>query len=101
MNASCSALLNSGIDLRCLVAGVGCVLSKDNNLHVDPNTLEYAHAKAVFEFVFESIDYKIVASHTSGSFTLDVYEKALEQCRESSKDIFQFYKKIMLEKSWY
>lgn len=98
VNACCCALLNSGIDLKCLIAGVGCVLSDDNTLHIEPSSLEYAHAKAIFEFVFESIDYKIVASHTSGSFTLDIYEEALKMCRESSKGIFEFYKKLMLEK---
>lgn len=84
--------------MKFLIAGVGCVLSKDGVLHVDPSTLEYSHAKATFEFVFESVDYKIVASHTSGSFTLDVYEEALGKCRKCSSQIFEFYKKLMMEK---
>lgn len=83
--------------MKCLVAGVGCVLNENNSLIVEPSSLEYTHAKAKFEFVFESVDYKIVACHTSGYFTFDIYEEALQKCREASRNMFEFYKKLMLD----
>lgn len=98
INASCLALLNAGIDMKFLIAGVGCVLGEDDILRINPGPLQYAHSKAIFEFVFESVDYKLLASHTSGSFTLDIYENALKKCREASGQVFSFYKKVILEK---
>lgn len=84
--------------MKFLIASVGCVLSKEDVIYVEPNALQYAQAKATFEFVFESVNYKIVSSYTSGSFTLNIYEEALDACRKASLQVFEFYKKILLQK---
>lgn len=92
VNASCLALLNSGISMYALVAGVHCVLMDDNELILDPDQLDFEHAVASLTFVFESIHLNVVAAHTSGRFTIEQYHRAVIKCKHASKTIFNFYR---------
>ncbi|XP_018335046.1 exosome complex component RRP46, partial [Agrilus planipennis] len=94
INATCAALLNSGIDMRFLLAAVNCTVDKDNELHLDPDQIERDHAKAAFTFVFDSLDKKVVSSQTTGSFTLQQFQVALDLCKAACDCIFDFYKTI-------
>lgn len=92
------ALLNSGISMYALVAGVHCVLMADNELILDPDQLVFEHAVATLTFVFESINLNVVAAHTSGRFTIEQYHRAAMKCKHASQSIFNFYRAAM-EKS--
>lgn len=78
-----------------LVAGVHCVLMADNELILDPNQLDFEQAVASLTFVFESIHLNMVASHTSGRFTIEQYHRAVMRCKHASKSIFNFYRTAM------
>ncbi|KAK4884817.1 hypothetical protein RN001_001088 [Aquatica leii] len=95
VNACCFALLNSGIDMKFLVASASCALDDKGVFHLDPDKLLSDKAKANFVFVFDNIAKRIIASHTSGSFNLAQYEEALELCKKACDAIFDFYKTKM------
>lgn len=89
------ALLNSGIDMRFTIAALTCALLKDERLCLDPVLLELEDAKAVFVFVFDSNEGRIVASHTTGTFGIKHFKEALRLCKEASTDIFEYYKSTL------
>lgn len=90
--------MDSSIDMKFLVAGVGCVLGKDDSLCTHSGLLDYAHAKATFDFVFDSVEGRIVASQTTGSYTLETYEAALQKCKEESVHIFNYFRNVISNK---
>ncbi|KAF5274999.1 hypothetical protein FQA39_LY06936 [Lamprigera yunnana] len=83
VNACCFALLNSGIDMKFLVASATCALDENGVFHLDPDKLIINKSKATFVFVFDNVAKRIIASHTSGSFNLAQYGEALELCKNA------------------
>lgn len=92
VNASCLALLNSGISMNALVAGIHCVLMPDNKLVLDPDQLIFEQAVASLTFIFESTQLNVVATHTTGRFTIEQYHRAMIKCKHASTTIFDFYR---------
>lgn len=95
MNASCLALLNSGLSMKSLLGGVHCVITSDNELVLDPDQLVSEHAVASLTFVFESVHRNVVAVHTTGRFTIGQYNDAVIKCRHASDIIFKFYREVI------
>lgn len=81
--------------MKCLLAGVHCVITNDNELVLDPDQDICGNAIASLTFVFESIQKNIVAVHTTGRFTIGQYNDAVTQCRQASEIIFKFYKEAI------
>lgn len=98
VNAACLALLDSGVDMRFLIGAVCCVLDDKGDLHIDPGSIVMENAKATFEFVFDNIAGNVVTSYTSGSFSVEQYETALNRCRSASTHIFLYYRDIVAKK---
>ncbi|KAJ3649240.1 hypothetical protein Zmor_020993 [Zophobas morio] len=94
LNATCLALLNSGIDMKCMYAAVTCFLDRSDSIVLIPPADE-REIKGSFMFVFDSVEKTILASHTEGSFSIDQYKDALSLCREESTNIFNFFKKAL------
>lgn len=92
VNASCLALLNSGLSMKALLAGVHCVITNDNEIVLDPDQNTSEHAAASLTFVFDSIEKNIVAVHTTGKFTIGQYNDAVTQCKHASETVFKFYR---------
>lgn len=92
INATCLALLDSGIDLKFLVAAGSCILNQKNELEIEqlPSLLE--EPKATFVFAFDSVGKRVIASHTTGSFSSDVYQSAIELCRTQCEQVLEFFK---------
>ncbi|KAK9759081.1 3prime exoribonuclease family, domain 1 [Popillia japonica] len=97
INAVCLALLTSGIDMRFSIAAVSCTLSKNEEMYLDPGLLELKDAKAVFVFVFDSNEGQIVASHTTGTFSVNQFKQALKLCKGASTEIFEYYRTALKE----
>lgn len=106
VNSVTLSLINSGLDMNHLMAGVHCGLDNDDVLHLDPESnvgflLNRNHKhrskkfKASFTFVYENINKSIVGVHTDGSFSMQKYNEAVELCRNASEKIFDFYKSII------
>jgi len=95
INAACLAVLNSGLAMKYLVAAVHCIIDKDNEFIIDPNHRQSKDAKANLTFVFDSIDYNCIVTHTIGIFSIGQYNDIFLLCKEASKNIFQFYRDIV------
>lgn len=92
INAACLALLNSGMSMKMLLAGVHCVIDENGEVVLDPDQDRCEKAQASLTFVFDSIEKNTVAMHTTGRFTIGQYNEALTQCKQASATIFQFYR---------
>lgn len=83
--------MNSGMSMKMLLAGVHCILDDNGELVLDPDQSRCEKALASLTFVFDSFK-KVVATYTTGRFTLGQYNDALIQCKQASDTIFQFYR---------
>lgn len=100
------ALVNSGLEMKFLIAAVHCALDFDGILHLDPAIskqfilnknykLRSNKFKATFTFVFDNVKQEVIGVHTDGKFSIQNYNEAVKICREASKNIFEFYKKMI------
>lgn len=92
MNAVCLALLNSGLSMKMLLAAVHCVIDEQGELVLDPDRSVCENAQASLTFVFDSTDKNLIATYTTGRFAIGQYNDAVNQCRQASATIFQFYR---------
>lgn len=81
--------------MKFLIAAIDCVIDENNELILDPDHRQSKNSKASLTFVFDSVNRNTITSHTVGTFTVDQYEEAQLVCKEASKVIFDFYRKIM------
>lgn len=95
MNAVCLALLSSGLSMKMLLAAVHCVINEDGDLVLDPDQITSEKAQANMTFVLDSNEKNVIAAHTNGRFTIGQYNDALEQCKQASDTIFQFYREAI------
>lgn len=98
INATCLALLDSGIDLKFMVAAGSCVLDDNGELQIEISTSPLAEPKATFVFAFDSVEKRIIASHTTGSFSSDIYKSAIDLCRLQCVHVFKFFKSTICNK---
>lgn len=98
INASCLALLNSGLSMKFLLAAVHCIVSADGeDLILDPDHRQCAKSTAQLTFVFDSVQQNAVAIHTAGRYTIGQYNDALAMCRQASTSIFKFYRDAVMK----
>ncbi|CAH1400987.1 unnamed protein product [Nezara viridula] len=95
INAACLAVINSGLEMSCLVAAVTCAVDGGNNFIIDPDKNVTEKAKIVITLGFENVKYNIVAAHVVGECSLEVYEKAVLICKSAVQHIFDYYKSIV------
>ncbi|XP_059472932.1 exosome complex component RRP46 [Neocloeon triangulifer] len=95
INASCLALMDSGLAMKFLFAAVTCGITNDNIIIVDPDGNKLKDCKATLTFAFDSIDKNVIASYTTGTFPIQVYNNGLEKCRQASDFLFDFYRDIV------
>lgn len=81
--------------MKSLLAGVHCAITNDNELVLDPDQLVCERAVASLTFVFESVQRNVVATHTTGRFTIGQYNDAVIKCRHASDIIFKFYREVI------
>ncbi|XP_065347572.1 exosome complex component RRP46 [Cloeon dipterum] len=95
INASCLALMDSGVSMKFLFAAVTCGVTEDNLIIVDPDADKLKECKASLTFAFDSINKNVIASYTSGTFPVQTYNNGLEKCRQASDFLFDFYRDIV------
>ncbi|EAT41543.1 AAEL006819-PA [Aedes aegypti] len=95
INAVCLALMNSGIEMKFLVAAVHSVLREDGDIVLDPDALQSKDARAKFTFVFENCTRNTVSIYTHGKFTTEQYHRALKMAEEAVEKVFGFYADIV------
>lgn len=92
INAASLALLESDMDLKFMVAANSCELKHDGTMHLNYSPVTSEEPKATFVFAFDSVEKRVLTTHTSGSFSAEEYQTALECCRSQSEQIFQFFR---------
>jgi len=99
INASCLALIDSGIAMQCLVAAVTCLVNEENEIVIDPSRQKVeAGYKAVLTFAFDNRKKELILSHCEGQVASEIFQKCLRQCKEASQVIFDFYKTAIKRK---
>ncbi|XP_066585652.1 exosome complex component RRP46 [Prorops nasuta] len=96
INATCLALINSGLSMKHTIAAVNCMIEDSTNeIIIDPDSTQLKNAKAEFTYAFDSIKKDIVCIHTSGSFKDEELLETVDRCKQASQFIFDFYRKIV------
>lgn len=81
-----------------MVAAGSCILDHNDTLQVDISSAHLEEPKATFVLAFDNVEKKIVASHTTGSFSSDLYQNALVLCRIQCEQVFEFFKSTFSSK---
>ncbi|XP_071794917.1 exosome complex component RRP46-like [Asterias amurensis] len=92
INASCMALIDAGVPMKCLVAGVTCMLDKEKRLFLDPTDKQTEDAACCATFAFDSSNKKVITSTMQGSCTVQEYQMLLASCQTASEKVFEFYR---------
>lgn len=92
INASCMALLVSGIAMKFTVAAVHCIVDKKGEIIVDPNHRQAKDSIALFTFAFDSVHKNLVACNTEGKFNMAQYNDCQILAKAASEKVFQFYR---------
>lgn len=95
INAVCLALMNSGIEMKYLVAAVHSILRDDGEIVLDPDALQSKDARAKFTYVFENCTKNTVSIYTHGKFTTEQYHRALRMSEQAVAKVFDFYGEIV------
>jgi len=86
------AMVDAGFPMKCLVCAVSCALSENGDVQLDPTLEQEKSASAVMTFAFDSVNKNLMTSSTTGSFTVQEYEKCLEACRSAATKLFDFFR---------
>ncbi|XP_073985124.1 exosome complex component Rrp46 [Rhodnius prolixus] len=95
INASCLALINSGIDMQHMIAAASCVIDKDGHFYVHPDRQQTKNACKLVTASFESVNQNIITLTTEGPFTEIEFEQAVKICREAAIKVFDYYKDLV------
>ncbi|XP_063985977.1 exosome complex component RRP46 [Diachasmimorpha longicaudata] len=96
INAANLALINASLSMKFTIAAINCMIDKDSGeIILDPEINQLQNARATFTYAFDSIKKHLIACHTSGTFTEKELMRSIEQCREASQYIFDFYREVV------
>lgn len=95
VNAVSVALMDAGVQMSAVILGVTIAIDANGLLMADPNASEQREAKAVIDFVFDSLLQGIIASRCRGVFTLDQFNSAADLAAGISKTLLGFIRKSM------
>lgn len=98
VNAACLACLDSGIDMKFVFGAVSVYLTNSKEFRFIPPISEN-ELTAMFVFVFNNTTGSVIASHTEGSYSSEQYKTALNLCKEESKNVFSFIKKLLISQA--
>ncbi|KAF4519375.1 hypothetical protein B566_EDAN008683 [Ephemera danica] len=95
INASCLALMNSGVSMKFLYAAVSCSILPDETIVLDQDNTKVKDAVGHMTFAFDSINKNVIASYTGGNFSQNKYMEGLSLCRDASNFLFELYRDIV------
>jgi len=100
LNASCMALMNSGIAMHHVFAAVCCSIMEDEEIILYPNELQLKSSVAYFTLVFANSETRqLLTSHTTGEFSDSMFVHCMDKCFVASKEVFSFYEKAINKSS--
>ncbi|XP_020294461.1 exosome complex component RRP46 [Pseudomyrmex gracilis] len=95
INASCLALINSGLSMKCTIAAITCMIEKETGeIIIDPNSTQLKTAKAEFTYIFDNINKDVVSCHSVGRFSQSEFLASMDKCRQVSQYVFAYYREV-------
>ena len=91
-NALCLALMDAGLPMRSMFAGVSCVQQENEELMWDPTAEEEEESTAQYTFVYENSKNNVIYVHCTGESTIEQYMLALQKSRQVATEVFGFYR---------
>jgi exosome complex component RRP46 len=91
-NAMCLALMDAGVPMRSMFAGVSCVQQESGELTWDPTAEEEEESTAKYTFVYENSKNNAIYVHCTGESTIEQYVLALQKSRQVANEVFAFYR---------
>ncbi|XP_026816702.1 exosome complex component RRP46 [Rhopalosiphum maidis] len=96
LNASCMALMNSGIAMHHLYAAVSCAVTENQEIILNPDESQINSSVAYFTLVFANSETRfLLTSHTTGKFSQKTYMECMNKCYTASKEVFNFYENVI------
>ncbi|KAL0972704.1 hypothetical protein UPYG_G00193710 [Umbra pygmaea] len=92
LNAACMALMDGGLPMGCLFAGVTCAINGEGQIITDPTAVQEKGSRALMTFAIDSTERRVMMSSTKGSFTVHELQKCIAISQKASEKIFQFYR---------
>ncbi|CAB1349382.1 unnamed protein product [Coregonus sp. 'balchen'] len=92
LNSACMALMDAGLPMSCLFAGVTCAIDTDGQVITDPNSAQEKESRALMTFAIDSTERRVMMSSTRGSFTVHELQQCIAVSQNASDKIFQFYR---------
>ncbi|XP_050544531.1 exosome complex component RRP46 [Daktulosphaira vitifoliae] len=92
LNASCLALMNSGIAMNHVFAAVSCAVLENEEIILNPDESKIKSSEAYITLVFaNSENRELLSSYTTGHFSQLTYIHCMDKCYAASKKVFKFY----------
>nr|XP_054759769.1 exosome complex component RRP46-like [Lytechinus pictus] len=95
INAACLAMINGGIPMKCTVAASCCMMSKDEDLVVDPTKEQAKDADCILTAAIDSSSHNLITSSMHGSCTVEQYHKLMSVSQKACDKVFDFYREAM------
>ncbi|XP_010901343.2 exosome complex component RRP46 [Esox lucius] len=92
LNAACMALMDAGLPMSCLFAGVTCAIDGDGRIIIDPSAVQEKESRALMTFAIDSKERRVMMSSTKGSFTVHELHQCVAISQKASDNIFEFYR---------
>ncbi|KAJ7990133.1 hypothetical protein DPEC_G00297170 [Dallia pectoralis] len=92
LNAACMALMDAGLPMSCLFAGVTCAINADGRIITDPTAVQEKESRALMTFAIDSKERRVMMSSTKGSFTVHELHQCVAISQKASDNIFEFYR---------
>ncbi|XP_025425202.1 exosome complex component RRP46 [Sipha flava] len=96
LNASCLALMDSGISMHHLFAAISCAITDSEEIILNPDELQINSSVAYFTLVFSSSESRqLLTSHTTGKFSHSIYLQCMDKCFAATREVFSFYENMI------
>jgi len=85
--------------MQCLAAAITCLINEQDEAIIDPTLQQIKGGyKAMLTFAFDNRKKELILSHCEGHVSREMFQKSLQQCKEASQVIFDFYKTAIRRK---
>ncbi|GBC09461.1 hypothetical protein RclHR1_08890006 [Rhizophagus clarus] len=98
INATTMALIDAGIPMKDIVAAISCVISKDDQILLDPTLQEMENVKSFHTFAFNKTSSSLLFCESLGLFTDDQYFNCYEICNAAASAIFEKMREAVTNK---
>eukprot|EP00008_Paramoeba_atlantica_P005528 CAMPEP_0201492446 /NCGR_PEP_ID=MMETSP0151_2-20130828/33133_1 /ASSEMBLY_ACC=CAM_ASM_000257 /TAXON_ID=200890 /ORGANISM="Paramoeba atlantica, Strain 621/1 / CCAP 1560/9" /LENGTH=100 /DNA_ID=CAMNT_0047879253 /DNA_START=419 /DNA_END=721 /DNA_ORIENTATION=- len=86
------ALLDAGVPMNFLVAGVTCCCLPDSGMVYDPTLVEEEEAQSTFTFAFGSSPLQVVMIQADGEFSEESLYEGQGGCQQAAATVLGFLK---------